>query len=142
MALWGLRQEGSARPRSGRRGFSLSECLVALLILSLLSVVLVGVVPSTVFGMKSAENRARATCMARDLLDGIYATGGEEGETTLPPRTVNGTTYGVTVAVRPVRDVPGPVLDSTRIQHVSITVTWVERRATKRHILSTYCYRP
>lgn len=130
------------RRGSRERGFSLSECLVALLILSLLSVVLVGVVPSTLFGLKSAENRARATCMARDLLDGMYSAGGDEGATTLPKRTVNGTEYTIDVTVGPVTDVPGPALDSATIQRVSINVSWVERNVTKTHILSTYCYRP
>ena len=125
-----------------RRGFSLSECLLSLLILSLLSVVLVGVVPATLFGLKSASNRAQATCMARELLDGLYSCGGDEGSTTLPIRTVHGTDYTIFINVGPVTGLPGPPLEPSVIQRVTIAVTWEERGVKKAHTLSTWCWRP
>jgi len=55
--------------RSGQKAFSLAEVLIALLILSVLSVLMVGAIPSAMVAMKKAENRTRAAMLASSTME-------------------------------------------------------------------------
>lgn len=62
---------------SGRRrasevcsaGFSLAEVMIAVLILSALSVIIIGAIPSAMFAMKKAETRAKAAALGSQTLE-------------------------------------------------------------------------
>lgn len=71
----GAQPLGRPVERVRTRGFSLAECVVAILILSTLSVVMVGVIPATMFGMKTAENRTVAATLARQALEDLKRGG-------------------------------------------------------------------
>lgn len=119
-------------------GFSLAECTVAVLVLAAMSVVLVGVIPSTIFGMKSAENRALAACLAREALEGMRQ-GDFEALASADVRTVvsNGTEFRVRVEVGPAVDSGGSPMDDERARSIQVVVSWDERGGGRSHHAST-----
>ena len=60
--------EGQILRRRRPQAFSLSEVLIALLILSLLSVLMLGVIPATIIGLASANQKATASFLAAQTL--------------------------------------------------------------------------
>jgi len=50
-------------------GFSLAEVMIAVLILSALSVIIIGAIPSAMFAMKKAETRAKAAALGSQTLE-------------------------------------------------------------------------
>lgn len=112
-----------------RRGFSLTELLIAILILSTLSVLLVGVIPASVIGLKAAGQRANASILARQLLeemqrDGFDALGAAGSSRVLPVQTVNGTEYRLTVRFEEARDSSGSPMEPDLSRLVEVEVKW------------------
>lgn len=60
---------------SRRSGFSLSEVLISLLILSLVSVLMVGVIPSSIFGLRQAQHRQAALQLCQTTAAGLRSVG-------------------------------------------------------------------
>ena len=60
---------------SRRSGFSLAEVLVSLLILSLVSVLMVGVIPSSIFGLRQAQHRQSALQLCQTTSAGLRSVG-------------------------------------------------------------------
>lgn len=60
---------------SRRSGFSLSEVLVSLLILSLVSVLMVGIIPSSIFGLRQAQHRQAALQLCQTTSAGLRSLG-------------------------------------------------------------------
>jgi uncharacterized protein (TIGR02598 family) len=60
---------------SRRSGFSLAEVLVSLLILSLVSVLMVGVIPSAIFGLRQAQHRQAALQLCQTTSAGLRSVG-------------------------------------------------------------------
>ncbi|MBS2033861.1 prepilin-type N-terminal cleavage/methylation domain-containing protein [bacterium] len=58
-----------------RSGFSLAEVLVSLLILSLLSVLMVGIIPSSIFGLRQAQHRQAALQLCQTTSAGLRSLG-------------------------------------------------------------------
>lgn len=127
-----IRGAGVPTSRRTGRGFSLSEMVISILILSILSVILVGVIPSAMFGMKSAENRAQAAGIARDVIETMrvrdFAT---LASTTEDAKTSNGTEYHVSVDVGPAV-VEGVTWNEETARDVRVTVMWKDRTGWKR----------
>lgn len=63
---------------SRRSGFSLAEVLVSLLILSLVSVLMVGVIPSAIFGLRQAQHRQAALQLCQTTSAGLRSVGFEQ----------------------------------------------------------------
>ncbi|MFA5508395.1 MAG: prepilin-type N-terminal cleavage/methylation domain-containing protein [Vulcanimicrobiota bacterium] len=61
--------------KRGRHGFSLAELMLAFVVLSVLSVVLIGVVPSTIIGLKGASQRANAALLAQTQFEELRRSG-------------------------------------------------------------------
>ncbi|HXE71640.1 MAG TPA: prepilin-type N-terminal cleavage/methylation domain-containing protein [Candidatus Nitrosotenuis sp.] len=125
-----------------RRGFSMAEMVVAVLILSSLSVILVGVIPATVIGLRSAGNRAVAAGLARQTLEGLKRGGfGRLASAEYPPTRVNGRDYAVQVQVGPARAGDGTLLPEDRAREVVVTVTWHETGQEKAYRTRTVFFR-
>ncbi|MEW6281179.1 MAG: type II secretion system protein [Candidatus Eremiobacterota bacterium] len=58
-----------------RGGFSMTELLIAIMILATLSVLLVGVIPASIFGLRSAQQQAGAAMLARGAMDQLRSRG-------------------------------------------------------------------
>lgn len=125
--------EGVRTGWQGRRGFSLSEMVIAILILSTLSVILVGVIPSAMFGMKSAENRAQAAGIARDVIEKMRVRDfASLASTTEDSKTSNGTEYHVSIEVT-TAVVEGVSWSEENARDVRVTVMWKDRTGWKRN---------
>lgn len=108
-----------------RRGFSLCELLISLMILSVLSVLLVGVIPASVFGQKAAGQRLFAANWARGEVERMRVAGFDHLENhELTQVTNNGTDFRARVEVANAKDSAGADLDPTRAREVRITVEW------------------
>ena len=112
-----------------RNGFSLAELLVSLLILSTLTVVMAGVMPTTVFGMHQASERANAATLADQALAQMRQTGlSAIRNVTYPAQTVNRIDYLVQVEYDVAKTSDGSLLDPKLALDVSVTVRWVGSR--------------
>ncbi len=108
-----------------RRGFSLTELLISLMILSVLSVLLVGVIPASVFGLKAAGQRLFAANWARAELERMRVAGFDHlASHDLPKVTNNGTDFVGKVQVSNAKDSSGSDLDPLRAREVRILVEW------------------
>lgn len=106
--------------------------VVAILILSTLSVILVGVVPSAMFGMRSAENRAQAASIARDTIEEMRGLDFDKVVSgNAPSRTSNGTVYHVNVEVG-AASIGDVRCSEATARDVRVTVVWKDRTGWKR----------
>ncbi len=124
----------------GRRGFSLAELVISVLILSMVSVVLLGVIPATIFGLRAAGHRDQAAALARETLEDLRAQGFEKlSDRTLPPREVNRTIYEQQVLITPATASDGTVMDLARM--VEVQVRWRERGEVRLHVTRATAFR-
>lgn len=110
-------------------GFSLSEVLISIMVLSTLSVLLVGVIPASVIGLKAASQRAQAALLARQVLedarrDGFDRLGAVGSSRTLPPLAQNGAEFALFVSVERARDSSGVLLDEAQAKTLRVRVVW------------------
>lgn len=118
-----------------RRGFSLAEVLIALLLLSVVSIVLTGVVPATISGMRKAAQRTNALMLAQNKLDELMHIGFGKIEAAEPPYPtveVAGTEYAVKVSVGPANLSDGTPMESDVSKLVTVEVSWLDRNDEKR----------
>lgn len=131
----------TARP--ALRGFSLSELVVAVLLLSTLSVVLVGVIPAAVLGVRSAGYRATAATLARQTLEDLRRGGlGRLEAADLPNVTVNNVVYTRRVELAAARAFDGgSPLALNEAREVRCVITWMDRGIRKGYCGSTVFHR-
>ena len=111
-----------------RQGFSLSEILISVMILSVLAVLLVGVIPSTVLGLRAAGQRVCASELARGHLERLRQKGLDQlRNEVLPPQMINGSEYSGEIQVVPATASNGQPLDPDRAQLVTVIVRWKGR---------------
>lgn len=108
-----------------RRGFTLTELLISIMILAVMSVVLVGVIPASVLGMKAAGQRVFAAQWARQQVeqmrvDGLSLLSNHD----LAMQVHNGTEFNGKVEVDVAKDSAGAALDPARAREVRVTVWW------------------
>lgn len=97
--------------------------LISIIILATLSVLLVGVIPASVIGLRAAGQRAQASSLARQTLEGVYRDGfglvGAVGSVRdYPSLVANGTEYTVQLKVLTAG------LDDALARNVQVTVRW------------------
>ncbi|MHC9542477.1 MAG: prepilin-type N-terminal cleavage/methylation domain-containing protein [Vulcanimicrobiota bacterium] len=140
--------------RSGSGGFSLAEVLIALLILSILSVIITGAIPSAMFAMKKAETRAKAAAIGRQTLDYLRRVDFDKIDTGMDvtsvvqfqkqadsdERMLNKTDYSINVVVA--QAVSGSVaIPLDRAKDVKVVVTWKDKEQKENsHIARTIFY--
>lgn len=109
-----------------------------MLILAALSVILVGAIPSAVFGMKAAENRVQAAALAREALEGARKAGFTAAASKdLGSTASNGTDFTLRQVVDAAVTESGALMDGTRVKRVRIRVTWSERGRVRSHVTTT-----
>jgi len=95
------------------------------MILSVLSVLLVGVIPAAVFGLKAAGQRLFAANWARAEIEKMRVAGFDHlANHQLPKVTNNGTDFTAKVEVLTAKDSAGADLDPTRAREVRVLVEW------------------
>ena len=111
-----------------RGGFSLSEILISVMILSVLAVMLVGVIPSTVLGLRAAGQRMCASELARGHLERLRQQGIDQlHDEVLAPQMINGSEYSGEIQVGPATASNGQPLDPDRTRLVTVIVRWKGR---------------
>lgn len=110
-------------------GFSLAEVLISIMVLSTLSVLLVGVIPASVIGLKAASQRAQAGLLARQVIedarrDGFDRLGAVGTGRTLAPVDQNGTQFELSTTVERTRDSTGRLLLDTQARTLLVRVVW------------------
>lgn len=112
---------------TGKRGFSLAELMLAFVVLSVLSVVLIGVVPSTIIGLKGTSQRASAALLAQTELEELRRSGFGSLTATVEPyprATIERTEYIYRVEVQPARLSDGSPMDPDTAKTVTVLVQW------------------
>ena len=95
------------------------------MILAVMSVLLVGVIPASVLGLKAAGQRVFAAQWARQQVEQMRVGGLEQlSNHELPKVFHNGTEFTGKVEIDTARDSHGDPLDLTRAREVRITVQW------------------
>lgn len=106
----------------------MAELIISLLILSVLSVVMVGVIPSTIIGTRSAANRARAAVLARDTIESLQRNGydnlADRPEEVVRVEDID-YTGSVTLADAVAAD--GTVMDPAVARQAVVLITWKDR---------------
>lgn len=123
------------------RAFSLAELLVAMLVLSLLAVVLVGVMPASIFGTRLAQQHVVAAMISREVLETVRKrnfmsmTGGVIPDYEDSDKIVYKTTY----ALSPVT--PALPTDPTTnppnqpcTKDLEVKVNWTYRNKLREHL--------
>lgn len=126
------------------RGFSLGEVLVAFLILAFVSVLLVGVVPATILGLRAATERSTACLLAEAELEQLRRSGfGQLQASSEPFPTISklGTEYTVQVELGPAVMSNGLSMEEEVAKTVRVTVTWNSRNGPQRYVASAVTFR-
>ncbi len=113
-----------------RAGFSLIETVVAIFLLSLLTVVLLNLYPSSVLAVRRAEQIQTADSLAQSVLSQAASrpfssllVGANEA---LPETEVGGQTYQATLSIRAVAGA-----DVETLKALQVTVRWSERNKSR-----------
>ncbi|MEW6277034.1 MAG: type II secretion system protein [Candidatus Eremiobacterota bacterium] len=116
----------------GCSAFSLAELIVAMLILSVMSVVLVGVIPASITGIRSAGERATAAMLARSELEKARQRGlSQLTSGPLPSVRVNRVEYTLQLTVQDAVGSDGQPLPPKLARDLMVTVRWKSRTGPK-----------
>lgn len=125
------------RYRRHKRGLSLAELMISIVILALLSVLLVGVIPATILGLRSASERATATLLVQAAME---QTRKQHFDSIAPisfVRELNNRTYTVTTEVNPALAADGSDLDVNQVKAIRVRVEWEAKGGTKVETFDT-----
>lgn len=122
---------------------SLAEVIVGLAILSVFSVVMIGVIPSTIFGLRAENQRLIAVARAREVLEELRSRGFESltpGVYPLPAQQrdqlVYATIYGIYQTTLPgdpnILELTHDNASARTTYQVDVTVTWTGARNQPR----------
>lgn len=112
--------------RLGCRGLSLAELMISIVILAFLSVLLVGIIPATILGLRSASDRATATLLVQGALEEVRKEPFDTVTSQFSTRTLNGRTYNIQATVGAAAG-----LDVSQAKRVSIEVRWEAKGGEK-----------
>jgi prepilin-type N-terminal cleavage/methylation domain-containing protein len=105
-------------------GFSLGEVLVAIIILSMLSVILVGVIPSAIFGLRESSQRSVAAQIAAAELEDARLQGLECKPHKIEKITRNGIEYWGELLISPSTATDGSAMDGKQTATFCAKVEW------------------
>ena len=123
------------RVRLGKKsrpgGLSLAEIMVSIVVLASLSVLMVGVIPATIIGLRSASERATATLLVQAALEQTRKQDFTELEGIHFQRKLNGREYNVHTVVRNAVASDGTDLDPGQVKSVEVVVEWKSKGGKK-----------
>lgn len=123
--------------RGDCRGFSLAELMVALMLLSVISLILTGLIPATITGMAKAAMRTNAGMLAENRLAQMHQAGFGRLEPTQAPHEthlVGKTEYNLQVELERAPLSDGSQMDEDVAKLASVTVRWKDRNGDQKHI--------
>ncbi len=119
------------------RGFSLAELLISILILAILSVLMVGVLPSAIFGLRAAQQQLAAASLARGAMEELRQRGfGSLKTEDLGIRTLDQLDYHLTCQVvnQPLTVAPPPGAPAAPwVKDVTVEVSWKGRQGQRTY---------
>lgn len=130
--------------RNGHSAFTLAELMLSFVVLSVLSVVLLGIVPSTIIGLHAASQRANAALVAESQLEELRRAGFGSLAATEPPyptRQVDQTLYSYRVELTPARLSSGELMESELAQQVQVTVEWTSKTGPQSYTACAVMFR-
>lgn len=130
--------------RSRLQGFSLAELMLAFVVLSALSVVLIGVVPSTIIGLKGASQRANAALIAQSQLEELRRSGFGALSPSVEPypqTTMERTVYTHRVEVSPARLSTGELMAAEVAKQVGVVVTWESKTGAQTYVATAVMFK-
>ena len=125
-------------------GFSLAELMLAFLVLSVLSVVLIGVIPSTIVGLKGASQRANAALLAQTQLEELRRTGFSSVVPSVEPfptATMERTDYTYRVEVESALLSTGEAMKLDVAKLVKITVAWQSKTGSQIYTANSVMFK-
>jgi prepilin-type N-terminal cleavage/methylation domain-containing protein len=123
--------------RNKIRGFSLAEIMVTLMLLSVISLVLSGLIPATITGMTKASQRNNAGMLADDRISTLQQSGFGVILPTVAPHEAHeiaGTDYTLKVNVDPAPLSGGGTMDTEVAKLVSVQIDWKDRNGDQKLI--------
>lgn len=124
------------------RAFSLIEMVIAIMLLSVLSVVMVGIIPSAVFGVYSASKRATASNIAQDVIEAARHQSPSSLEDYRFDTNQNNTDYLVRVSFGSATDSEGKPLDTELARTVRVHISWNDRNFNRNFQVQTTMFKP
>ncbi len=118
--------------------------MLAFVVLSVLSVVLIGVVPSTIIGLKGASQRANAALLAQTQLEELRRTGFSSVTPTLEPyptAVMERTDYTYRVEVEEARLSSGEAMSPDVAKLASVVVEWRSKSGPQTYTASAVMFK-
>ncbi|MCA9779989.1 MAG: hypothetical protein KC800_24840 [Candidatus Eremiobacteraeota bacterium] len=115
----------------------MAEVMVALMLLSVISLVLTGMIPATITGMHKAAMRTNASMVALNRMAELQQVGFGNVNPTSPPHEqyeVSGTEYALQISVAPAPLSSGGTMDTDVAKLVSVRVDWQDRNGPQKFI--------
>ncbi len=112
-------------------GLSLAELMVSIVVLASLSVLMVGIIPATIIGLRSASERATAALLVQAALEQTRKQNFDEVENISFLRDLNRRHYEVETSVTSAVASDGSDLDPNHVKAVEVTVRWTAKGGEK-----------
>ena len=122
----------------------MAEVMVALMLLSVISLVLTGMIPATITGMHKAAMRTNASTLALNRLAELRALGfGNINPTSSPHEQykVAGTDYVLQISTLPAPLSTGGTMDIDVAKLVSVRVDWEDRNGAQKYITQAVVFK-
>ena len=124
-----------------RHGLSLAELVISIVILALLSVLLVGVIPATILGQRSASERATATLLIQAAVERTRKQPFDEIAAIAFEKKLNGRDYKIATTVDEALGSDGSVLDENMVKAITVKVEWKAKGGIKSEDFETILFR-
>lgn len=118
--------------------------MLAFVVLSLLSVVLIGVVPSTVIGLKGASQRANAALLAQTQLEELRRSGFGSvvaSDEPYPTVTLERIEYSYRVEVEQAQMSDAEMMSLEIAKKVSVVVEWESQTGSQTYTASSVMFK-
>ena len=115
----------------------MAEVMVALMLLSVISLILTGMIPATITGMHKAAMRTNASMLAMNRLAELRQLGFGSISPTDPPHEqyqVSGTDYVLQITTTPASLSGGGTMDIDVAKLVTVQVDWKDRNGAQKFI--------
>ena len=115
----------------------MAEVMVAMMLLSVISLVLTGMIPATITGMHKAAMRTNASMLALNRISELRQLGFGNINPTDPPHEqyeVSGTDYVLQITTEPAPLSSGGTMDTDVAKLVSVRVDWEDRNGAQKFI--------